>query len=137
MILSPYSATDFNGYNLIKKITGKRFNAVIGSNTFIYVVGYALVNLTGVEIIGGENGDHTSVNVLDKTIDPLFGTPDALLRKVADTCNIAKDFYKQESKFPSQLVQNLQVQIIYHSLTEKNIGINFLMDELVEGAVLL
>jgi hypothetical protein len=61
-------------------------------------------------------------------------TPDALLNQFGYNVNISEKFYKRESPYDADLIQNMKLRIEYDALDEllpRTIYINFLLHEVI------
>lgn len=116
--------------NLYKRFTGISQVLAIGPNTFTWSQStFPWVKFKGLEVIGGEIGDTCDLYVLDTPTGTYSGVPNYPLNRFAYAANIAPEFYKHESEYDADMYQNLQIKIIYTSVTAKTIYINFDMNE--------
>ena len=128
---SPYANKDFQGKNLYARIFGKTFQVDAGANSLLFSIPFNAVKLFGADIIGGEIGDTCNFKVLDKAVNPIYGTPNALLNQFGFDVNLCSGTFSYASKFPADLIKDFQILIEYTSVSSKTIGVNYLMDELV------
>jgi hypothetical protein len=118
----PYNANYYNGKNLFKYIKGKKFDVTQGGeDNCDYAIDKDLVAFFGVDIIGGEIGDTACLKVFSGETE---------LNKFGCGVNISKDFYRFESRFMSELPRGITIRIEYKSISNKSIGINFIMDDM-------
>jgi hypothetical protein len=108
---------------------GKRFDLQIGLNTLEYTATYPWVKITGVEVVGCENGDFVDFLVYDTPQGTYSGFPGALLNQFAYAVNLPDGFYARQSKFDADMYAGMKITVKYTSISEKNIGLNYLMDE--------
>jgi hypothetical protein len=132
--LSPFAAKKIavggTVKNLFARNTGKRFSVSSGVTTECnYTATFPYVKMIGLECIGGEVGDYAELRVYDTASGTYSGVPNALLNQFGYELNIAKDYYKRESPFDSDVYAGMVLKITYYSVSNKTIGINYLMNE--------
>jgi hypothetical protein len=132
--IAPFSSKKIATGGTIKSLfarnTGKRFNVVANTTTpCSYVSTYAWVKMTGVECIGGEIGDYAELKVFDTPAGTYSGVPNLLLNQFGYELNVAPDYYKRESPFDADVYQGMVLTIYYYSISDKQIGINYIMNE--------
>jgi hypothetical protein len=115
--------------NLFKRVVGIRSDLTSGDNTVLYTETFALVKFMALEVVGGEIGDYVSLYVLDTTTGTFTGDPNHQLNQFGFTANVAKDFYQHKSEFDADVYAGLQIKLVYHSVSAKTIGVNFVMNE--------
>ena len=126
------SKTLATGEKLFKRVHGVKkpsTEVVVGENIILWPCPYNWVKFIAIEFIGSDNGDSASLEILDKAANPLYGIPNLKLNQFGFAVNLPKDFYKHESEFDADLYKDLQVKIIYHSITQKDIKVNLVMNE--------
>lgn len=127
----PFAAKTYGSKKLYKRVVGIQQAVALGvDTTFTWVCTFPWVKFMAVEIMGGETGDTCSFFVLDTSAGTYSGVPNAPLNQFGFTANVAKDFYEQRSEFDADIYQGLQIQMVYHSKSDKIIGVNFVMNEL-------
>lgn len=119
-----------NGKNLFRREHGIQEAVVDGSNEILFTIPYNWVKITGIEVIGGELLDSASVYVLDSDSGTYSGEANKVLNQFGFDTNISKDFYRFESSYDADLHLNMQIKIVYNSISDKTIGINFTLNEL-------
>jgi hypothetical protein len=118
-----------DGNKLFKRVVGIRSDLVAGDNTIVWVNPYNWAKFMAAEVVGGEAGDYVDVYVLDSTSGSITSVPNYVLNQFAFTTNIAKDFYQHKSEFDADIYLGLQIKFVYHSVSAKTIGINFILNE--------
>jgi len=114
---------------LFARNTGKPFAVTTGSNELSYTATYPWAKITGVECIGAEIGDYADLRVYDNSSGTYSGVANALLNQFGYTIYLAKDYYRRDSKFDSDIYVGMVLKITYNSISNKNVYINYLMDE--------
>jgi hypothetical protein len=126
----PFAAKTLpSGKKIFKRVNGIQSALSSGANTVIFTIPYAWAKISGLEIIGGEVLDTVSLSVLDSTTGTYSTIPDYVLNQFGFTVNVAKDFYEQKSEFDADLYQNMQIKIVYTSVSAKTVGINLILVE--------
>lgn len=115
--------------NLFARNTGKQFGVTTGSNELSYTATFAWVKMVGLECMGAELGDYAELRVYDSPAGTYSGVPNALLNQFGYTLNLAKDYYARTSPFDSDVYAGMVLKITYVSVSNKTIGINYLMNE--------
>lgn len=119
-----------NVKNLFKRFTGISEVLNIGTNTFTWTQSsFPLVKFVGIEVIGGELGDNCDLLVLDTATGTYSGHANLTLNQFGFAANIAPNYYKHIAQYDSDINQNLQIQFIYRSVSNKTIYINLDMNE--------
>lgn len=99
-----------------------------------FVVPYAACKFTGIEIINGDLGDKANFKILDTALGTLTGTPNFLLNQFGFNVNVSGAYYKRESTYDADLVQDLVLRLEYNSINSdllpKTIYINFIFHEI-------
>jgi len=126
----PFGAKELNDKKIFKRVHGKSDTLTTGSNDLIFVVPYNWVKITGVEFVGSEIGDYASLYVLDSTTGTYSTVPDYQLNQFGFDVMLAKDIYSHKSEFDADLYLNMQIKIVYNSISDKDVGINFILNEL-------
>lgn len=130
----PYGAktvtlSDGSTRKLFARNTGQQYSCAIGENNLDYTATYPWVKVLGVEVVGCENGDHADFLVYDTPTGTYSGYPNVLLNQFAYDVNMPNGFYERVSRFDADLYAGMKIRIIYHSVSAKTIGINYIMDE--------
>jgi len=127
---SPFGPKEIDGKKLYKRIHGTRPSLTTGTNEVLFTVPYAWVKITSLEVVGGELGDYASFYILDSSTGTYTQVPNSILNQFGYATNIAKDAYQQRSEFDADLYINMQIKIIYNSVSNKTIGLNYILTEL-------
>jgi len=125
-----FSDKTINGLSLFNRTHGLVYAMSIGVNSNTYTVTYPVCKFNGLEIIGGEIGDRTSLKVLDSTSGTYTGFADYLLNQFGWDVAIAPDFYRRMSAYDADLFVGMQIKIEYDSVSAKNVYVNYLLHEL-------
>jgi hypothetical protein len=115
--------------NLFARNTGKQFGVTTGANDLSYTATFAWVKMIGLECIGAEIGDYAELRVYDSPAGTYSGVPNAMLNQFGYTLNLAKDYYVRTSPFDSDVYAGMVLKVTYNSVSDKTIGINYLMNE--------
>lgn len=79
------------------------------------------LEITGVEVVGASIGD---------TCDLEIWYGNTKLNQFGFGVFLAKDFYSHHSEYDSDIPQGLKIKVVYHSVSEKTVGINLILNEL-------
>jgi hypothetical protein len=126
---SPYASKIYGTKKLYARNTGKQFTLTTGSNDLVYTATYPWVKFSAMECIGGEALDYGELKVYDSASGTYSGVANALLNQFGYTLNIGPEFYKRESQFDADLYAGMVLKITYNSISDKTIGINYIMNE--------
>lgn len=131
--LAPYGSKTITINGVVKKLysrfTGQQYSLVAGSNTLNFTATLAWAKLLGVEAVNCEALDYVDFKVYDNATGTYSGTPNLLLNQFSFALNLPKDFYQRMAQFDADIYAGMVIQITYYSQSAKNIGINFLFDE--------
>lgn len=125
-----FAAKTLGTKKLFARNTGQQYAVTAGANVLTYTATYPHVKVIGVEVVGCEALDTGSMKVYDDASGTYSGVPNALLNQFGYTINLPKDFYRREAAFDADLYQNMVIKIEYNSVSNKTVGINFIMNEL-------
>lgn len=128
-VTSAASKTLPDGKKVYKRVVGVRASCVTGPNDIIWAMPFNWVKFMGIEVAGCEVGDYMSLYILDTQTGTMSTIPNYVLNQFGFDANMPKDFYKHQSEFDADLTLGLQVKIVYHSVSDKAIGVNFVMNE--------
>ena len=128
-LTAPFAAKTFGTKRLFARNTGKAFTITTGSNDLSYTMTYAWAKITGLECIGAEIGDYAELRVYDNSSGTYSGVPNALLNQFGYTLYMAKDYYARSSQFDSDIYAGMVLKITYNSISNKNIYLNYLINE--------
>ena len=109
--------------------TGRQFDVVSGSTDLNFTVEFPWVKITGIECIGAEKLDTADLRVYDTAAGTYSGVPNYMLNQFGFSLNMAPDFYERYAPFDADLYYGMVLKINYNSISNKRIGINFLMTE--------
>jgi hypothetical protein len=126
----PFAAKELpTGEKLYKREHGIRSSVSSGSNDILWTVPYNWAKIVGVEIVNGSVGDYCDFYVLDTTTGTYYGVANAVLNRFGYEVNISPEFYQSNSTFAADLYLNMQLKLVYNSVSSKTIGINFNLTE--------
>ncbi len=127
--ISAFASKKIGDKNLFKRGHGITKVCAIGENETIFVVNYAWAKITALEIINGSVGDTVSLFVLDSTVGTYTSISNYVLNQFAYNLNVAEKFYSKKSEYDADLYAGMQIKIVYNSVNEKTIGLNFDLNE--------
>lgn len=128
-VLPAIASKTLGAKKLYKRVVGVQSAVTTGSTDIVWTCPFAWVKFMGIEFTNCESLDKVSLYVLDKAATPLFGVPNATLNQFGFDANMCKDFYKHQSEFDADIYGGLQIKIVYTSVSDKTVGINFIMNE--------
>lgn len=105
-----------NGKRLYVRVHGISASVSGAPDNIDFVIPYAACKITGLEIINGAVGDTCNFKVLDTPSGTISGVPNAVLNQFGFNVNVAKDYYKRESSYDADLIQNMTIRIEYDSV---------------------
>lgn len=126
---SAFSSKTIADKSLFKRVHGVKYECGVGVNTFIFAVPYAQVKINTVEVIGCESLDTCSFEILDSSSGTYTGNPNHKLNQFGYGVVMSKDYYEQKSEYDADLFLGMQIKVTYNSLSAKDIGINFVLNE--------
>jgi len=126
----PFASKQIGSKKLYKRVHGVKNDLIQGDNVIVFTIPYAWAKINGIELVGGENLDAVSLAVLDSATGAYSTIPNLQLNQFGFQINVSKDYYQFKSEFDADLYLGMQVKITYTSLSAKNIGINFILNEL-------
>ncbi len=124
-----FASKTFGSKSLFKRVRGLQSVVAIGDNTILYVEEFSWVKFMALEIINGEIGDYVSLYILDTVTGTYTGHANYQLNQFGYNANIGAGFYEHKSEFDADIYQGLQIKIVYHSISAKTVGINYIMNE--------
>jgi len=123
---APAFATNALGNKaLYVAMTGVQQALTTGSNTILFTIPYAQAQISGIDIIACEALDTASFYVLDSTSGTYSGTPNAVLNQFGYTANLPAALYTYRAPYTANLYENMQIKVVYNSISNKTVGINF------------
>lgn len=123
-----------DGKKIFTRVIGYSSEVGSFSENIDYTVTFSSCKITGVELINTDIGDTITLQVLDTSTGTISGTPNAMLNEFGTDVNMTKDYYKYESSYDADLIQDMKIRIIYDaldSLLPKKIRINLYLHEVV------
>jgi hypothetical protein len=118
-------------HNLYIRAVGIQQALTTGSNTIIYTIPFNWVKMNMMECINSEALDTVNMCILDTTTGTYSGYPNATLNQFGFNTNLPKDFYQRISQYDAELRLGMQIKIVYNSLSNKTIGVNFIIHEII------
>lgn len=121
------------GSKLFRRVHGISSGALTaGQKTSIrFTIPYTRCKITTLEIIGAEVGDVTDFSVYDSTTGVLTGVPNYKLNQFGFDVNLSAEFHRDRSNYDADLVAGLQIELDYMSVSNKSVGINVVLHEVV------
>lgn len=126
---SPFASKTVGTKNIFKRVHGVQQAVNIGQNDVIYVIPYPWCKINGLEIINGESLDTVCLYVLDSSTGTYTTVPNYILNQFGFSVNVGKDLYIHKSEFDADLYLNMQLKIVYNSVSAKTVGFNFILNE--------
>lgn len=130
---TPFASKTININGVSKKLYkrehGIQANITTGTNTILFTIPYAWVKIIGVEIFYGEKLDNVDLMILDSTSGTYTGVPNYQLNQFGYAVNVAEGEYEEENAFDADLYYGMQIKIVYRSVSDKTVGINFNLSE--------
>jgi hypothetical protein len=130
---NPFSAKNEVISGVLKKYYkrehGIQQDLTAGYNWIYFTIPYPWVKLAGIEILFGERFDYTDLYVLDSATGAYSTIPSYPLNKFGYAVNVAETEYEENSAYPADLYQGMQVAFYYYSQTAKRVAINFNLTE--------
>jgi hypothetical protein len=102
-----------------------------GANIIEITINKPWVKMTGAEVVGSETLDTVTFKVLDTPAGTYSGVANKVLSQFATTQNVVKDLYQYTSIYDADLYLGLRVVVEYTSLSDKTVGINLFLNEVV------
>lgn len=118
-----------DGKSLFNRTHGLTYSLTTGTNSQKFTVTYPHAKFNGLEIVGAEVGDTASLKVLDSSTGSYTSFPDFELNQFGWDVAIAPGFYKRLSDYDADLFIGMQVEIVYDSVSDKDIYVNYLLHE--------
>jgi hypothetical protein len=118
-----------DGKSIYTRATGVSYSLSVGTNDCYFSIPFPAVKIDGIEIIGGEIGDKVDLWVLDTPTGTISTISNYPLNQFGFGVGIAKDFYRRESKYDADLIQDMQIWADYDSVSAKDVTINYLIHE--------
>lgn len=124
-----------DGRKLYTRVHGISAQVAGAPDNITFTVPYPVCKLTGIQILNGELGDSINFKILDKSSAPLYGVPNALLNQFGFNVKVNGPYYKYDSEYDADLVQDMQIRLEYDAITSdllpKTVYINFILHEVV------
>lgn len=124
-----FAAKTIGTKKLYKRVHGIKQALTVGINTILFTIPYPWVKITDLEIVGGETLDDVSLCVLDTATGTYSTVANSMLDQFGFSVNVASGCYRYTSEFDADFYQNMQIKIVYNSISAKNVGINFILNE--------
>lgn len=130
---SPFAAKTMSVNGATKKFYkrehGIQSSVITGANTILFTIPYPWVKITGLEVMGGELLDKCDIMILDSTTGTYSTIPNYMLNQFGFAINVAKGLYEEQNAYDADLYQGMQIKLVYTSISDKTIGINFNLNE--------
>lgn len=128
--IPPFAAKTKDGEKLFSRSHGVKYTVAVGSNTPNFVVPYVSCLFNEIEIIGGEKGDYVDLFILDTATGTVTTIPNYPLNEFGFEVFVAEGFYKRGSNYDAALFLGLQINMVYYSISAKDIYVNYILHEL-------
>jgi hypothetical protein len=125
----PFTAKTIDNKKLYKRVHGIQSALSTGQNTLLFTIPYPWVKITALQCVGGELLDTASLYILDSTVGTYSGIPNYQLNQFGFTVNVAPEFHEYRSSYDADLYQGMQVKVLYTSVSNKTVGVNFILNE--------
>jgi len=122
------------GFKLYRRKHGASSSiAANSSGTIELVIPYVSCKINIVEVIGCYYGDTVNLKVYDTPQGTLSTIPNYMLNQFGFNVEMPDGFYKDESSYDADLIQNMKIELTYfnNGENEKHIGVNFTLHEIV------
>ncbi len=130
---SAFASKTINVGDVVKKLYkrehGIQSTLTSGANTVMFTIPYGWVKIIGLELIGGEVLDTVDFFVLDSTSGTYSGVPNYTLNQFGFNVNVTPGEYEEMCNYDADLYYGMQIKIIYNSVSNKTVGINFNLNE--------
>jgi hypothetical protein len=127
--IGPFASKMIADKSIYKRAVGKRYTLSSGSNTLTHTVTFTACKITGLELIGGEVGDYVDLKILDTDTGTVSTIPNYVLNQFGFEVNVAAGRHREDSNYDADLFVGLQIQVIYNSISAKDIGLNYILHE--------
>lgn len=128
--IEAFAAKSVDGLKLYKRVHGVKHSCNIGNNDIYFTIPYDVCKITGAEFINAEAGDTADLWILDTATGTITTIPNYPLNQFGFLVNLAKDHYEHKSEYDASLQLGLQIWVKYNSISIKEVGINFILNEL-------
>jgi hypothetical protein len=118
-----------NGKKLYKREHGIQATLTTGANNILFTIPYAWVKIIGLELMGGETLDTVDFYVLDSTTGTYSTVPNYVLNQFGFSVNVSAVKYEETCNYDADLYYGMQIKIVYNSISNKTVGINFNLNE--------
>lgn len=127
--ISAFAAKTVGTKKLFKRVNGIQSDVNTGDNILLFTIPYNWAKITGIELINGSALDRVNFFVLDSISGTYSTVPNYTFNQFALNVNVSKDYYEHKSEFDADLYIGMQIKVIYNSVDQKKIGINFILNE--------
>lgn len=125
----PFGAKTINGKKIFKRVMGTSKVVTAGETNIDYIIPFDWAKITGLEIVNCACMDKIALQVIDSATGTVSSTPGLLLNQFGTKVNMPHGFYEHRSEFDADLYKGLILRVIYESKTEKEVGVNFILNE--------
>lgn len=127
---APFAAKSLPcGKKLYERCIGITANLIQGANEIIFSIPFPWVKFDAIECIGGDTGDTVDLMIRDNFLGSYSGVPNKMLNQFGFAVNVAKDYYVKASNFEADIYQGMIIMLTYNSVSAKQIGVNFDLNE--------
>jgi len=128
--LPAFAAKTRAGKKLYSRTHGKKHSVTTGLSYPNFVIPYDSCLFNEVEIINGEVGDYIDLFILDTATGTVTTIPNYPLNQFGYDVFLVAGFYKRGSNYDAELFKDLQIDMKYYSISDKDIYVNYVLHEL-------
>jgi hypothetical protein len=126
----PSSASKHYGNNkLFKRVVGVREDVIEGLNVIDWISPFPWAKFIEMQFTNTEIGDYICLEVYDTPEGTYSGIPDFKLNQFGFTVNVPNGFYSHKSEFDADIYFGMIIRLSYHTINNKKIGMNFVLNE--------
>lgn len=114
---------------LYKRVVGIKSDVSVGDNVIDWTQTFPWAKFMEIQFFNCEIGDYVDLEIYDTSTGTYSTIPNYKLNQFGFAANLCKEFYSHKSEFDADIYVGMIIRIIYHSVSAKNIGINFVMNE--------
>ena len=134
----PFSAKILQtGKKIFTRMHGKKFTINNSGEDLDFTVPYIQCKITGIEIIGAEEGDKVQFKVIDDANGTYSGTPNQQLNQFGFDVYPSINFYNYKSNYDADLYYGMKLRLTYDSKDvvldpSRDIYINYILHEVTD-----
>lgn len=124
-----FASKTFDGKKLYKRVVGIRNAIVTGSNVINWSNSFPWVKFMEIQFFNCQVGDYVDLEVYDDALGTYSTVANYKLNQFGFTANLSDAFYSHKSEFDADIYYGIIIRMTYHSISDKTVGINFVMNE--------